>query len=165
MSWNTYKISDSDVVVGFFFSPILTPLQEFEPRKPNEQSDDLIVKNISTMPAPKKLIQASSNGIPPPPPRTLGALPPPPLQRTMPPPPPQRTMPPPPPKFSDPPEVKIQDKSKNLRKTKSDAVPETLVKLMEYGDDDDDDDLDNSSEEPLARTTQAIGVQKPFWAL
>lgn len=37
---------------------------------------------------------------------------------------------------------------------------------MEYGDDDDDDDdLDNSSEEPLTRTTQAIGVQKPFWAL
>lgn len=95
------------------------------------------------MPAPKKLIQPSS-GIPPPP------------TRTMPP-------PPPPPKFPAPPEVKVQDKSKILLKTKSNAVPDTLVKLMEYGE--DDDDLDDSSEESLPHATRAIGVQKPFWAL
>ncbi|KAK7273326.1 hypothetical protein RIF29_14375 [Crotalaria pallida] len=94
------------------------------------------------MPAPKKLIRPSS-GIPPPP------------SKVMPP-------PPPPPKFTAPPEVKVQDK-KILLRTKSDAVPDTLVKLMEYGE--DDDDLDDSSEEALPRTTPAIGIQKPFWAL
>ncbi|KAK7295451.1 hypothetical protein RJT34_18360 [Clitoria ternatea] len=118
--------------------------QGLEPLKSNEQSEGL-VRNISTMPAPKKLVQPSSSGLPPSPP-----------PRTMP--------PPPPPKFSDAPEVKLQDKSKNFLKTKSDSVPDTLVKLMEYGE-DDDDDLDYSSEESLPHTTQAIGVQKPFWAL
>ncbi|TKY65099.1 RIK protein [Spatholobus suberectus] len=116
--------------------------QGLQPPKPNEQSDDLVVRNISTMPAPKKLVQPSSNGMPPPLPRTI---------------------PPPPPKFSDPSEVKVQDKNKNLLKAKSDAVPDTLVKLMEYGE--EDDDLDDFSEESLPHATRAIGVQKPFWAL
>lgn len=44
-------------------------------------------------------------------------------------------------------------------------ISETLVKLMEYGDDDDDDDLDDYNEEILPRATKAIGAQKPFWAL
>lgn len=132
---------------GFLFSPILTQLQGLlQHLKPNEQSDGLVVRNISTMPAPKKLVQPSSNGMPPP------------LPRTMP--------PPPPPKFSDPSEIKAQDKNKNLLKTKSDAVPDTLVKLMEYGEDsEDDDDLDDSSEQSLPRATQATGLQKPFWPL
>lgn len=43
-------------------------------------------------------------------------------------------------------------------------ISDTLVKLMEYGD-DDDDDLDDSNEEMLPRTIQANGIQKPFWAL
>lgn len=73
--------------------------------------------------------------------------------------------PPPPPKFYDSTDVKVQDRSNNSWKTKHDAVPETLVKLMEYGDDDDDDDLDDSNEEILPRATKAIGAQKPFWAL
>nr|KYP64744.1 Protein RIK [Cajanus cajan] len=101
------------------------------------------LRNISTMPAPKKLVQPSPNGMPQP------------LPRTMP--------PPPPPKFCDTSEVEVQDKYKNLLKTKSDAVPDTLVKLMEYGE--EDDDLDDSSEESLPHATQAVGVQKPFWAL
>lgn len=42
-------------------------------------------------------------------------------------------------------------------------ISDTLIKLMEYGE--DDDDVDDSSEEPLPRSTQANGVQKPFWAL
>ncbi|CAL0314738.1 unnamed protein product [Lupinus luteus] len=133
--------------------------QQLEPPRFNEQS---VVRNISTMPAPKKLIQPSS-GIPPPPSR---AMPPPPPSRAMPPPPPSRAMPPPPPppKFTAPPEVKAQDK-KILTKTKSDAVPDTLVKLMEYGDDDDDDDSDDSSKEALPHTTPSTGIHKPFWAL
>ncbi|GAU19852.1 hypothetical protein TSUD_170780 [Trifolium subterraneum] len=122
--------------------------QGLELLKPNEQYDDLAVRNISTMPAPKKLIQPSSNGFPPPPPRNMP--PPPPPKRAMPP-------PPPPPKFYDSTEVKVQDKSHSLLKTKSDAVPDTLVKLMEYGDDDDDDDLDDSNEETLPRTSQTTG--------
>lgn len=96
------------------------------------------------MPAPKKLVQPSSNGMPVP------------LPRTMP--------PPPPPKFSDPSEVKVQNRTKNLLKAKSDAVPDTLVKLMEYGE-EDDDDLDDSREESYPHGSRAIGVQKPFWAL
>jgi hypothetical protein len=87
-------------------------LQGLELLKTNEQYDGLAVRNISTMPAPKKLIQPSSNGIPPPPPRTM-----------PPPPPPKRTMPPPPPKFYDSTEVKVQDKSHSSLETKSDAVP------------------------------------------
>ncbi|CAK8540718.1 unnamed protein product [Lathyrus sativus] len=129
--------------------------QGLELLKPNERYDDLVVRNISNMPAPKKLIPPSSSGIQPPPPRTMP--PPPPPKRAMPP-------PPPPPKFYDSTEVKVQDRSNNSRKTKPNAVPETLVKLMEYGD-DDDDDLDDSNEEILPRTTKAIGAQKPFWAL
>ncbi|KAG4925880.1 hypothetical protein JHK87_051420 [Glycine soja] len=115
-----------------------------QPLKTNEQSDGPVVRNISTMPAPKKLVQPSSNGMPPP------------LLRTMPP-------PPPPPKFCGPSEVKVQAKNKTLLKTKSDAVPDTLVKLMEYGE-EDDDDID-SSEESLPHDAGATGVQKPFWAL
>ncbi|KAL1360927.1 protein RIK isoform X2 [Arachis duranensis] len=118
--------------------------QGLEHLKPNEQSADMAVRKVLTMPAPKKLIQPSSNGMPPPPPRK------------MPP-------PPPPPKFHDPPEVKVQDKSESFPKTKSDAVPDTLVKLMEYGD--EDDDLDDSSEESLASSPRKVGAQKPFWAL
>ncbi|KAH1052921.1 hypothetical protein AAZX31_08G239300 [Glycine max] len=118
--------------------------QGLQPLKPYEQSDGLVVRNILTMPAPKKLVPPSSNGMPPP------------LLRTMP--------PPPPPKFSDPFEVKVHNKNKTLLKTKSDAVPDTLVNLMEYGE-EDDDDIDDSSEESLPHDTRATGVQKPFWAL
>ncbi|XP_027353459.1 protein RIK [Abrus precatorius] len=107
--------------------------QGLEPLKPK----------ISTMPAPKKLVQPSSNGKLPPPPRTMP--------------------PPPPPIFSDAPEAKVQDSIRNSVKAKSDAVPDTLVKLMEYGE--DDDDLDDSSGDSLPHATRTIGVQKPFWAL
>ncbi|BAT83292.1 hypothetical protein VIGAN_04042000 [Vigna angularis var. angularis] len=117
--------------------------QGLQPIKPNEQLDGLVVRNISTMPAPKKLVQPSSNGMPAP------------LPKTMP--------PPPPPKFSGPSEVKVQD-NKNLLNTNSDAVPDTLVKLMEYGE-EDDDDVDDSKEESFPHGSQANGVQKPFWAL
>lgn len=89
-------------------------MQGSELLKPNERYDDLVVRNISNMPAPKKLIQPSSNGIQPPPPRTMP--PPPPPKRAMPP-------PPPPPKFYDSTEVKVQDRSNNSLKTKPDAVP------------------------------------------
>ncbi|KAI9120519.1 hypothetical protein K1719_007552 [Acacia pycnantha] len=118
--------------------------QSLEPLRACEQSEDLVLRNVSTMLPPKKLIKPLSNGMPPSPPR---AMPP----------------PPPPPKFSASPEVKESIKSKVSNKTKSDAVPDTLIKLMEYGE--DDDDLDDSSEESLGRSTPTSGAQKPFWAL
>ena len=42
-------------------------------------------------------------------------------------------------------------------------MSDTLVKLMEYGD--EDDDLDDSGEESVGHATQASGARKPFWAL
>ncbi|XP_061947858.1 protein RIK isoform X2 [Populus nigra] len=106
---------------------------------------DLGIRNISTMPAPKKLVHPSSNGMPPPPPR---AMPP----------------PPPPPKFtSSTPAARLQDKSNFWNKTMSDAVPDTLVKLMEYGEEDDDPE-DTSEESPNGKSSIAA-VRKPFWAL
>lgn len=82
-------------------------LQGSELLKPGKQlAADLGVKNISTMPAPRKLVQPSSNGMPPPPPF-----------RTMPP-------PPSPPKFtSSTPATKFLDQNNGWSKTKSDIVP------------------------------------------
>ncbi|KAI4346665.1 hypothetical protein L6164_007543 [Bauhinia variegata] len=126
--------------------------QGSEALKPSEQSDVLFVRNVSIMPPPKKLVQPSSNGISPPVPRNM-----PPAPR------PKFSAPPPPPKFPAPPEVKVHDKDKSLKKTNSDTVPDTLVKLMEYGE--DDDDIEDASEEPVGGNTPIIRTQKPFWAL
>ncbi|KAL6287748.1 hypothetical protein ACE6H2_012138 [Prunus campanulata] len=108
--------------------------EELEMSKPNELLADLGVRNVSTMPAPKKLVQPASNGMPPPLPRT---------------------MPPPPPKFTSSAHV--------LTKTKSDDVPDTLVKLMEYGE--DDDDSEETNEELPTSNSGAVTARKPFWAL
>ncbi|KAL3719281.1 hypothetical protein ACJRO7_004265 [Eucalyptus globulus] len=111
--------------------------------KPREPGLDMSSRNISTMPPPKKLILPSSNAMPPPPPKS---------------------MPPPPPKFTaskSSPEV--HDKAGSLDKTRSEIIPETLVKLMEYGD--EDDDLDESSEESLSSNLTTVTTQKPFWAV
>ena len=78
--------------------------------KPAELSADSGVRNVSTMPAPKKLVQLSSNGMP--------------IQRTMPP-------PPPPPKFtSSTSAVKGHDKNNTLNKTKTDSVPGRNMNLI-----------------------------------
>ncbi|KAI9154163.1 hypothetical protein LWI28_021880 [Acer negundo] len=135
--------------------------QESELPNPSEQSTDLDVRNVSNMPAPKKLFQTLSNGLPPLPPRSMP--------------------PPPPPKFtsSPPTTTNSHDKKNSLNKTKSDYVPDTLVKLMEYGDDDDDDDDEDdedddpeeTSEESLSSdscfsvNSSKVAVRKPFWAL
>ncbi|KAL5741393.1 hypothetical protein ACOSP7_028125 [Xanthoceras sorbifolium] len=126
--------------------------------KPSEPSTDFDVRNVSNMPAPKKLVKTFSNGMPPLPPRSMP--------------------PPPPPKFaSSPPATNSHDKKSSLNKTKSDNVPDTLVKLMEYGDDDDDDDDDEdddpeetseasfSSDSSFSVNSSKVAVRKPFWAL
>jgi hypothetical protein len=152
--------------------------------KPTEPSADLDVRNVSTMPAPKKLVQSSSNGLAPS------------LPRTMPP-------PPPPPKFSTSTHADTgHDKNNVLKKTKSDSVPgrnrnlilmlmgllflileagayslyvlftmwlqllvfsDTLVKLMEYGE--EDDDPEENYEESVSGKSSAVAARKPFWAL
>ncbi|KAF3971151.1 hypothetical protein CMV_005227 [Castanea mollissima] len=119
--------------------------QDLKFLKPAEPSTDSSVRNVSTMPAPKKLVQSATNGMP-------IAQP-----RTMPP-------PPPPPKFtSSTPSVKWHDKNNILNKTKPDSVPDTLVGLMEYGE--EDDDPEENYEEPLSGNSSAVAARKPFWAL
>ncbi|KAJ4707305.1 putative RIK [Melia azedarach] len=118
---------------------------------PGDPSADLDVRNVSNMPAPRKLVQPSSNGMPPPPPRNM-------------PPPPQ-------PKFtSSTSTAELHDKTNSLNKAKSCDVPDTLVKLMEYGDDDDDDPEDTSeeslsSDSSFNRNSSNMATRKPFWAV
>lgn len=42
-------------------------------------------------------------------------------------------------------------------------VSDTLVKLMEYGE--EDDDLEENYEESLGGSSSAVATRKPFWAL
>ncbi|TYH42739.1 hypothetical protein ES332_D11G082800v1 [Gossypium tomentosum] len=139
--------------------------QESESLNPNKPLGDVGVKNVSNMPAPKKLIHPSSNGMPPPPP-PKSLPPPPPKTMQTPPAPPSKTMlpPPPPPKFtSSTSPRKLHDKIKVTSKAKLDAVPDTLMQLMSYGD--EDDDSEESSDESLNNKNSADAVRKPFWAL
>nr|XP_028963690.1 protein RIK [Malus domestica] len=116
------------------------------PVGPAKVHQDLGVRNVSTMPAPKKLVQQASNGMPPPPPRAMPPAP-------------------PPPKFTSSTQaVKVLDKNIALKKTKPDNVPDTLVKLMEYGDDEDDDDEETNEELPN-NNSGPVTARKPFWAL
>jgi hypothetical protein len=43
------------------------------------------------------------------------------------------------------------------------VISDTLVKLMEYGD--EDDDPDEYYEESLSGNSSAVAAQKPFWAV
>ncbi|GAV65685.1 hypothetical protein CFOL_v3_09199 [Cephalotus follicularis] len=119
------------------------PHQGLEVLNRSEPSLELDVRNVSTMPAPKKWVQASSYELPPPPQRTM--LP-----------------PPPPPKFASTP-VKLHDKNNILNKARSQTVPDTLVKLMEYGE--EDDDLEETGEEPVSSNSTLAATRKPFWAV
>ncbi|GKV08847.1 hypothetical protein SLEP1_g20418 [Rubroshorea leprosula] len=104
------------------------------------------------MPAPKKMVQSLSDGMPPLPPRIM-------------PPPPSRTQSPPPPKFNSSTAGNLHEKSSVANKVKSDSVPDTLVKLMEYGDDDEEYEFEEARDELFNKNSNAIKVQKPFWAL
>nr|XP_018439213.1 PREDICTED: protein RIK isoform X3 [Raphanus sativus] len=97
--------------------------------------------------APKNIVEPRSNGVPslyssrslmpPPPPKTI---PPPPSRAVSPP--SSRTMLPPPPRFTpskQPQAPRSQDDQISIKKPNP-AVPDTLIKLMEYGDDEDDDE-------------------------
>ncbi|XP_010660599.1 protein RIK isoform X1 [Vitis vinifera] len=129
---------------------------------PSETTSGLTVRNSSTMPAPRKLVQPSSSGMPPPPPKgTMGPLPPPPPKFSS----PARTMapPPPPPKFNSSTTIPEVDDKNVLNKSKSDTVPDTLSKLMEYGE--EDDDPDEAGEESCKNNSSVAVAPKPFWAV
>ncbi|THG18817.1 hypothetical protein TEA_001206 [Camellia sinensis var. sinensis] len=120
------------------------PHQGSKFQKAGEPTPDLGVRNISTMQAPKKLVQQSVNGM---------VLPPP---RSMPP-------PPPPPKFNSPVlPSKVHEKSV-LNKSKLESVPDTLIKLMEYGE--EDDEPDEITEAPYKSNSNGSAAPKPFWAV
>lgn len=103
------------------------------------------VRNLSTMPAPKKLVQSSTDRMPPPPPRT------------MPP-------PPPPPKFNSISSALKEPQNVVLTTPNPESIPDTLIKLMEYGD--EDDDPDDITEEPSKSNSNGSSVTtKPFWAV
>ncbi|CAI9755231.1 unnamed protein product [Fraxinus pennsylvanica] len=121
---------------------------------PRELTSHVGAKDLSSMPAPRKLIRPSPAVIPPTPPKNV---PPPPPPKRMPPP-PLKSMPPPlpPPKFNSTP--KIHETNSNLHNSKSEPIPDTLIKLMEYGDDDDD-------EETIGEPSKSLSsAPKPFWA-
>ncbi|KAM7520658.1 hypothetical protein LguiB_019620 [Lonicera macranthoides] len=111
--------------------------------KPRESTPEKSSRNISTMPAPRKLVQSSSNGMPSHP----------------------RSMPPPPPKFNSTPFSKAPEDNTFLNKSNSQTVPDTLIGLMEYGD-EDDDDLDETTKESVKSNNSTIqATPKPFWAV
>ncbi|KAM7278417.1 hypothetical protein ACFE04_005551 [Oxalis oulophora] len=142
--------------------------------KSNKRSLYLGDSITQTMPAPDKMVPSS---MPPPPPKFTSSL----LAAPPSPPPP----PPPPPKFSSSSPVndmtptsiamsilsqplkltstvKFNDTSNSLNKTISSNVPDTLIKLMEYGD--EDDDLEETDEDVSSNSSTA-GSHKPFWAV
>lgn len=113
--------------------------------KPGDPYVDLGVRNVSTMPPPKKLVQSASNGMLPPSPRN---------------------MPPPPPKFPSPPVLPSQnadDKNSIAKKPTAEPVPDTLMKLAEYGEEDDDAEV--AGNESPKFSGSGLPTAKPFWAL
>ncbi|KAL3376467.1 hypothetical protein AABB24_003078 [Solanum stoloniferum] len=122
------------------------PLQGTELLMLQERMSDKGDRDKIGTPAPRKLVQPlPSSMLPPPPPRM------------MPP-------PPPPPKFQSS-SQKVQDNNV-VNKAPCKIVPDTLVQLMEYGDDDDDDDdNDEAIDGPLKSSSSAVATPKPFWAV
>ncbi|KAF5198204.1 Rik-like protein [Thalictrum thalictroides] len=127
--------------------PHQNSLQMSEFVKPGPPFEEFNSRTTASMPPPKKLIQPSSKGMPPPPPRTI-------------PPPPSRIMPPPSKLISSSLLSEADKGTPRSIKSRSDHVPDTLIKLMEYGDDDDDPE-----EEPQGNNARTVNLPKPFWAL
>ncbi|CAA2978685.1 Hypothetical predicted protein [Olea europaea subsp. europaea] len=119
---------------------------------PRELTSHVGAKDVPFMPAPRKLIRPSPDVISPPPSKSM---PPPPPPKSMPPPSPLKSLlpPPPPPKLSSTP--KVHETNSKLHNSKPEPIPDTLIKLMEYGDDDDDD-----SRKPLRNLLKAFQVHR-----
>ncbi|XP_031093986.1 protein RIK isoform X1 [Ipomoea triloba] len=125
-------------------------LQDLQPPKPRDLNTDAGARDNTVVPA--KLCQPSSSVMPPPPPPP----------KVMP------LAPPPPPKFNSP-TPEVHGKNNSPPKPSSEIFPDTLVKLMEYGDDDDDvDDIEHAAgAEPLQLQSKSNvpAGPKPFWAV
>ncbi|KAL8266282.1 hypothetical protein R6Q59_003626 [Mikania micrantha] len=120
------------------------------PVKTHQDSGSLSPSDVkSLIPAPKKLMQPAPNGMMPPPPRTM-------------PPPPSRTSAPTPPRFESSVAVTKAVEVNHTSKPEAKSVPETLISLMEYGDEDDDDD---DTEETPTKSSKSLPASKPFWAV
>ncbi|KAK6155016.1 hypothetical protein DH2020_009264 [Rehmannia glutinosa] len=60
----------------------------------------------------------------------------------------------------------VKPSQHGMHRSKSEVVPDTLVKLMEYGDDDDvDDDLEETAKQSFETHSSASATPKPFWAV
>ncbi|XP_073292642.1 protein RIK-like isoform X2 [Primulina huaijiensis] len=69
-------------------------------------------------------------------------------------------MPPPPPrKINSLPKL---NENSTMHKSKPDIIPDTLINIMEYGDDDDDDDVEV---ETFKKQSGTAVFPKPFWAV
>lgn len=125
-------------------------MQDLQPPKPRDLNTDAGARDNTAVPA--KLCQPSSSVMPPPPPPP----------KVMP------LAPPPPPKFNSP-TPEVHGKNNTPPKPSSEIFPDTLVKLMEYGDDDDDvDDIEHAAgAEPLQLQSKSNvpAGPKPFWAV
>lgn len=104
-----WHIKSSGNLMWKYVYSLLIPnsLQELGFLKPHESTPEKISRNISTMPAPRKLVQPSSNGMPSHP----------------------RSMPPPPPKFNSTPVSKAPEDNTFLNKSNSQTVPGNFTYL------------------------------------
>ncbi|KAF3326282.1 protein RIK [Carex littledalei] len=126
--------------------------------------------NRSMMPPPRKLVELPTSEIAPH--RSNAMMPPPP-------PPPKFAMPPPPPKFSSTKPPPAFEKSNLSSKPglshsppmkppaetlQTEPASETLLKLVEYGEEEDDDESDQAEISLKSKSTLRSGP-KPFWAV
>lgn len=110
---------------------------------PRELTSHVGVRETSVVQYAKKFARPSYSGMPPP--------------KSFPP-------PPPPPKFDSTPKVHVDNHGPH--RSEPETVPDTLIKLMEYGDDDDDDDdLGETANELLENCSSTPAKPKPFWAV
>ncbi|KAL9253392.1 RIK-like protein [Drosera capensis] len=139
-------------------------------------SADIDTGHVSVLP-PLKFTCPASTAMPPPPPKKSAT----PSSAAMPPPPPKSvpTVPPPSSRSLTESVLALKSCSSPLvhkesgtvsvpSKLKQENVPDTLIKLMEYGEDDEEDE-DNDNDESDPRTYSKISskaaVSKPFWAI
>ncbi|CAL1381800.1 unnamed protein product [Linum trigynum] len=142
------------------------PAKQFQVSKLDKLSE-LQSTRLRVKPPSKACVSQTSNGMSSPRPR---GMPPPSMANSMTPPAAPRLIPPSPSaQYMAPSEIITSGAQKRDAKisvrdeTQLDKVPETLIKLMEYGDDDDDDEqtgqlLGNGS------NSSSTAVGKPFWA-
>ncbi|GER49330.1 hypothetical protein STAS_26564 [Striga asiatica] len=125
-------------------------IQESEFPMPRELTSHVGARprDISAVEDRKTFVKPSPREMPPPPPKSLS-----PTSR--------------PPKFNLAP--KVHGDQNGTHASKSEVVPDTLTKLMEYGDDDDDDDDDDKIEKtakvPSQNHSSSSVMPKPFWAV